>query len=471
MSNKSMGQIFTPHKIVCEILDTIGYKDNILNKTIFEPSFGDGAFLKEIVSRLISCAQNNNLTADEIKTQLENNIYGVELDTSYYHETIQSLNNICMAYGISNIRWNLINGNTLTTNFDINFDYISGNPPYVRNHMHDENTKDILSRFKFTNGSTDLYIAFFEYCINLMHEDTKLGFITPNSYFKNTSQKKFREYLKNCGLLEGITDYGDVKVFDNADTYTAITYLSKNNSSFIYKKKRKTSSLGYGVLGDIWSFDNVKFMEDIKNKSNYISDFVTVQNGIATNADKVYIGKASKIDDDTSLFNGYLIESNILVDCVKGSRFNGVITEKALFPYELVGDKYVPIEEIKLKTKYPLAYEYLSAHKDILLNRNMDSNSVWYQFGRSQSIQTFGQEKYVINYVFSCDKERVSVHKIGKNTLVYSGIYFTGDKLNCEKIKKKIESKTFFKYAKTIGKNMANNYKYITVPMIKNYKF
>jgi adenine-specific DNA-methyltransferase len=47
-------QIFTPTHIVDLMLDTVGYtEDNILKKTIMEPSFGDGAFLCKIVERII----------------------------------------------------------------------------------------------------------------------------------------------------------------------------------------------------------------------------------------------------------------------------------------------------------------------------------------------------------------------------------------------------------------------------------
>ena len=55
-------QVFTPHEIVCFMLDKIGYCGaNIINSTIFEPSFGEGAFLIEIVSRIIEYCNTNNL--------------------------------------------------------------------------------------------------------------------------------------------------------------------------------------------------------------------------------------------------------------------------------------------------------------------------------------------------------------------------------------------------------------------------
>ena len=53
-SRKEKGQYITPEKIVVMILDDIGYAgDKVLTKKIMEPSFGDGAFLSEIIKRII----------------------------------------------------------------------------------------------------------------------------------------------------------------------------------------------------------------------------------------------------------------------------------------------------------------------------------------------------------------------------------------------------------------------------------
>ena len=49
-----MGQVFTPKDIVCEMLDKIEFtKKNIFTYKIMEPSFGDGAFLLQIIERII----------------------------------------------------------------------------------------------------------------------------------------------------------------------------------------------------------------------------------------------------------------------------------------------------------------------------------------------------------------------------------------------------------------------------------
>lgn len=55
MDKKQNGQYMTSKSIVQLLLNEIGYfGPEILNKTIIEPSFGDGSFLTEIFIRIIN---------------------------------------------------------------------------------------------------------------------------------------------------------------------------------------------------------------------------------------------------------------------------------------------------------------------------------------------------------------------------------------------------------------------------------
>ena len=46
-------QVFTPENYVKELLDSVDYNQNIINKTVLENSCGDGNILIEIVKRYI----------------------------------------------------------------------------------------------------------------------------------------------------------------------------------------------------------------------------------------------------------------------------------------------------------------------------------------------------------------------------------------------------------------------------------
>ena len=68
MSDKKVaGQYMTPDGVVTMILDTIGFTGNhVLSKSIMEPSFGDGAFIENIVQRIISEGTKSGKTNEEI---------------------------------------------------------------------------------------------------------------------------------------------------------------------------------------------------------------------------------------------------------------------------------------------------------------------------------------------------------------------------------------------------------------------
>ena len=64
---KKEGQYMTPDGIVSMILNNIGYTENhVLTRKIMEPSFGDGAFLINIVQRIISEGTKIGLSKQQI---------------------------------------------------------------------------------------------------------------------------------------------------------------------------------------------------------------------------------------------------------------------------------------------------------------------------------------------------------------------------------------------------------------------
>jgi adenine-specific DNA-methyltransferase len=196
---KSLGQVFTPKWIIDEILDLVGYtNDDILDKYILEPSSGDGAFLLEIVNRYINICLSKKLNEHEIVKRLEKYIYAIEIDEIEYSKSIKNLNQlveekILISEGVN---WNIYNQNTLDVykNYALYFDFIVGNPPYIRIHNLDSQTKDILKKdFLFSEGTIDIYLSFFEMGIKMLKKNGVLGFITPNSYLHNSSYRFYVE--------------------------------------------------------------------------------------------------------------------------------------------------------------------------------------------------------------------------------------------------------------------------------------
>lgn len=487
--SKILGQVYTPRWIVEEILNNIHYSGTaILGKYILEPSCGDGAFLCEVVRRYIFEAKKKHFSEKIIVEHLQTYIYGIEIDPTEYNKCIKNLNLIVKEYlGENiNIEWQIFNTDTLSwyQDYKDKFDFVVGNPPYIRIHNLEETTREFLKKnFQFSTGVLDIYISFFEMGLKLLNQTGKLGYITPNSFLHNTSYKSFREYLKNQKNIQEITDFKSNKVFDGFSTYTAITILDKayRNDFFEYKelsnqKIEQVNQINFlDLTSQKWAFsceENSDFLANLfEGKNNSLKDFFDIQYGFATLRDKIFIGNYQIIDEEKGWFNGFEIEKSILKKIVKGSRYKGQKDqiEWVLFPYEKQGKRYVPISEEKLKSEYPKAYLYFSYHREELEKRDMDKGALWYEFGRSQGVQSSHKEKIVVSTLVNGS---VNYHKLSEDIFVYSGIFITqkNEFSDWEMIENVLNSEDFYKYIRLTGKDFSGGYKSISTKQLKEYK-
>lgn len=486
MSGKAFGQVFTPKAIVGQMLDTVGYSatHDILTKKIMEPSFGAGVFLEEIIVRLVAAAREEHYTPEQISHVLERNVFGVELDENLYASTVASLNSLVESFNLPAVSWQLTQGDTLLykEKYNQEFDFVVGNPPYVRIHNIPDSQRRLVKSFKFATGTTDLYIVFFELGIGFLNSTGKLAYITPNSFMKNHSQKEFRKYLIEQSLLTGLSDYRSEKIFSDADTYATITYLERNSQaevSYSLVENNVTSStiISYESLrasaGSAWNFadpDNIMEAQALKARS--VEEYLSVQYGIATLRDKLYIDNAPVLGDTTTLINGHLIENGILRPVVKGSTYKGgTITGRIIFPYLLSDGKYVLMEEEYLRNTFPLAYAYLSMHRAELEQRSMEKNSRWYQYGRSQGLNATDKPKLVFGHVIR-PSVPVRTYILPAGTIVYSGFFSVPKpEYDMEEARHEIEQEEFLKYAKTVGKDMSGGFVALTAKHVKAYRF
>ncbi len=486
--HKILGQVFTPKWIVNEILDLIDYQGSkILDKYILEPSSGDGAFLNEIVKRYIESCKNNHLQNNAIKERLEKYIFAVELDETEYKKSIANLNYLVLQFGINEqVNWKIFNENTLDfyKNYIGFFDYVVGNPPYIRIHNLDLTTREILkNEFQFSKGTIDIYLSFYEMGFKLLKEDGYLGYITPNSFLHNSSYQSFRDYLKREKTLKTLIDFKANKIFKGFSTYTAITIFRKNNKSdfFEYKeliidKIELKNKINFNSLSKLdWSFtdvENENFLRNLeKDKNSTVKDFFDVQYGFATLRDKIFIQKTIPFDENLVYFNGSLIEKGLLKKVVKGSKYKGFVdeNEKIIFPYELIDNRYIPITEDKLKKQYPKTYQYFLKNRDELERRDLNKETIWYEYGRSQGVQTIHQEKIVLSTLVN---GKIDFFKVPYDVLMYSGIFIVKNKSfsDWKVIENVLKSEEFYKYIRLTGKDFSGGYKSVTSKQIKNFK-
>nr|WP_236039586.1 N-6 DNA methylase [Halomicroarcula salinisoli] len=113
------------------------------------------------------------------------------------------------------------------------YDYVVGNPPYVRIQNLPDNQKEMMDTlYDATTGNYDIYCPFYERGLDWLRDGTgKLGFITSNQFFVTNYGKGLRDVIRNQSEIEKVCDFRDVPLFDGATNYPAILFLSPESNS------------------------------------------------------------------------------------------------------------------------------------------------------------------------------------------------------------------------------------------------
>lgn len=491
---KEQGQYMTPNKIVKMILDNLSYTGtHILYETIIEPSFGDGAFLIEIVERMIEMGEKIQLPKNAIASCIEKHLFGIEKDSILYQKAITRLNTYTLTHDIK-VDWskNLLCGDTLLLYHQLEkqFDYVVGNPPFVRIHNIAADYRKILDTFQFSKGMRDLYIFFYEIGMALLKNTGKLGFITPNSFLKNTSCQDFRDYIIDNHYISKLYNFQNSKIFLEASTYTCICILDKQTEDVIYREYEMYEKKSENIFTkeefethyrtypwNLCGKEDMDFLERNGKSIRKIKDIATIQNGIVTNLDSVYIHKIFLDTQCTILYQGenipwvYFeedgkiieIERDILRPCVKESKYHGKIDTYIIFPYK--NGKTFTEEDWE---KFQKAYTYLGKHREKLEKRDMDYKCAWWEYGRRQGLKNIGKKKIIFSHIINRKCSNIQPYLLGEDVVVYSGLYLTTDG-DLEKIVDILKSEDFSRYCTLVGKDMSGGYVSVSSKMVKNF--
>lgn len=453
---KRFGQVYTPPFIVEKILDDLGYDSPlILQKTILDPACGDGRFLEEVVKRIISYSPIQDLV------QNLSCVHGWDIDSEAVILCIKKLNQLIASHKIT-VNWNIrvvdaiqqLPNETLPD--ETLFDFIVGNPPYIRiQHLEEAQRQFIQQHYAFCQrGSTDLYIAFYELGLSLLKPNGMLGFITPNTFFYTETAKAMRHAMVQRACIKQITNYADIQVFDNVSTYSAIVILSKQpNTHFSFEQASSHTDFSKNQVAisqlngqKVWRLSTT---QQFDNEGIRLGDICNIHVGITTLCDKAYLFTAESLDDlyllaKTRLAGEVRLEKGILKPIIKASKLKSgqeTIKEYVLFPYQKVNGKHQIIPEKTLQEQFPLAYQYLLSVKAELDKRdNGAPNSVaWYAYGRSQGLETSFGKKILFSPM---NKKPNFILSTNEEATFYSGycIKFDGDydallkQLNSEKM-------------------------------------
>lgn len=226
------GAVFTRREVVDFMLDLAGYTpDRLLHSMrLLEPSFGGGEFLLAAVERLLTAFQAAGGVAD-----LSLCIRAVELHSNTFTATKRKLEELLLRFGIPAPEathlldaW-LISGDFLLSPLPDQFDFVVGNPPYVRQELIPAALMlEYRRRYATLYDRADLYIPFIERSLGLLADGGQCALICADRWTKNRYGAPLRALVAGGYHLRAYVDMVDTPAF-NAEViaYPAITLIEK----------------------------------------------------------------------------------------------------------------------------------------------------------------------------------------------------------------------------------------------------
>lgn len=462
-------QVFTPKYIVKEILKYSGYNKKLYGRKVIDNSCGDGNILTLVVERYINDCKKCKMSLEEIKSGLENDVYGFEIDLEHYNNCLRNLNKITDKFEIYNVDWKIFNEDFLKAHIDAKFDFVIGNPPYITySELDKEIRKELRQNFySCSKGKFDYYYAFIEKSIGILNSNGVLGYIIPNNVFKTVFGNRLREILiKN---ISEIYDYTSLKIFNGVLTSSAIIIVDKGNETknikyFDMKNNKKKIKISKSSLSEKWIFKNNTYD---KNTIRF-GDYFTARNTIATLSNSIFImSDIKEFDKNNIMYRNYLIEKKLLREAVSPRSIKEKKSCKIIFPYYFE-EGYLNTYGKKFEENFPNAYKYMIDRREVLLERKSDESVEWFEYGRTQAIAHMNQEKLLISTVIT---KKPKVYILNKDTIPFSGIFITSNgKIPLKYAKELLESKEFIDYVQAIGINVSGVSLRITSKDINNFK-
>lgn len=398
------GAIFTRREVVDFILDLAGYtvSEPLWERSLLEPSFGAGDFLFPAIERLLAARRRAASEGKEVGC-IAGCIRAVELHRQTFEQVREKLLGLLLQADFSPPdaaqladAW-LVQGDFLLTPLPENFDVVVGNPPYVRQELIPAALlQEYRRRFATLYDRADLYVPFMERSLGLLANNGKLGFICADRWMKNRYGGPLRALVSRHFHLRAYVDMVDTPAFHSeVIAYPAITLIAREScgptriaaqpqieAQALKSLARALTSSGPSplvrelcdvvrgeepwVLHASGQIDLVRRMEALFPTLEEAGCKVGI--GVATGADKVYIGlmEALDVEDDRKL--PLAMTRDIATGHVQWRGY-GVIN-----PFTDEG----PLVDL---ANYPRLKRYLQAHKPLIASRHVAQKTPanWYR--------------------------------------------------------------------------------------------
>ncbi|MGC6900435.1 Eco57I restriction-modification methylase domain-containing protein [Pseudomonas aeruginosa] len=404
---EARGAIFTRTEVVDFILDLAGYTADrpLYEMRLLEPSFGGGDFLLPIIQRLLK-AWRGSRVQQPAPEALSNAIRAVELHHETFRATADAVVALLKQEGIEAAtasslaaKW-LKQGDFLLLPLEGHFDFVVGNPPYVRQELIPAPLLvEYRNRYQTMYDRADIYIPFIERSLSVLSDRGHLGFICADRWMKNRYGGPLRSLVAERFHLKVYVDMVGTPAFhSDVIAYPAITIISREapGATRIAHRPaidRTTLTTLAGLLhaptlpkdsgpvrelarvtngSEPWlleSADQMALIRRLEGAFPLLEEAgCKVGIGVATGADKAFIGDFEALDVEPDRKLPLVTTKDIMTGEVQW-RGQGVIN-----PFAESG-RLVDLE------KYPRLRHYLESRREVIAGRHCAQKAPvnWYR--------------------------------------------------------------------------------------------
>lgn len=247
------GAVFTRPEVAAAILDLVGYtEDRPLHRLrLIEPACGRGDFFLPALDRLLAAYRSQGGTPADAGRELAPALCAVEIHSQSLARTAEQAAERLRGFGMSarTIRalitaW-LRCDDFLLAQLPESFDFVVGNPPYVRiERVPPPLLAEYRRRYRTLYDRADLYVAFYERGLELLAAEGRLGFICANRWLKNRYGGPLRARISRDFHLEYVIDLEGADAFHSeVDAYPAITVIRRNGNDPELRRTRAARRL------------------------------------------------------------------------------------------------------------------------------------------------------------------------------------------------------------------------------------
>lgn len=236
-STDERGAVFTRREVVDFILDLAGYTQDrrLESMRLLEPAAGHADFLLPAIGRLLRSFVSHGGNLEDVTEVLGPAVLAFEVHSDSLATGRAAVVGELIRLGVAKPaaqalaeRW-LVVGDFLLAPLPGMFDFVVGNPPYVRQELIPEALlAEYRARFRTLYDRADLYVPFFERCLDALAPGGRLGFICTDRWTKNKYGGPLRAMIAEGFALTHFVDLVDTPAFlVDVMTYPAITIIER----------------------------------------------------------------------------------------------------------------------------------------------------------------------------------------------------------------------------------------------------